>query len=173
MQWFIGRTRTSSGNFIVNVGDIRYRTEIPHRQDGDIPVSHRVIDWEDEIFGPGVSKEDDAPALLIVWIILGALHLIAWDFQFPSQVEKIIWRVASLTLIATPCFLFLAEVFEITDSTRVYYLDFDDMDITRSILLSVGVVARLVLMVLMFASLRDLPASAYETVPWTTYVPHL
>ncbi|KAF8843866.1 hypothetical protein BDN67DRAFT_84427 [Paxillus ammoniavirescens] len=141
-------------------------------EDEDILVSRRVI-WEDEIFGPGIDKELDASALLAVWIILGALHLIAWDFQFSSQVEKIIWRVASLTLIATPCFLFLAEWFGLTDSGRGYFLDFDDMDITRFILLSIGVVARLVLMVLMFANLRDLPATAYETVSWTVYIPHL
>ncbi|KIK93210.1 hypothetical protein PAXRUDRAFT_789218 [Paxillus rubicundulus Ve08.2h10] len=120
-----------------------------------------------------MSKTDDAPALLLILLINRSFGSIACDFQFPSQAEKIIWRVASLALIVTPCLLCLAEMFGITDSLDSYYLDYDDMDTIRFSLLSVGVLARLVFMVLMFASLRDLPAIAYETVSWTVYIPHL
>ncbi|KAF8838395.1 hypothetical protein BDN67DRAFT_971594 [Paxillus ammoniavirescens] len=45
--------------------------------------------------------------------------------------------------------------------------------VTFDILRRMGVVARFVLLVLMLASLRDLPPSAHETVSWTVYIPHL
>ncbi|KIJ12210.1 hypothetical protein PAXINDRAFT_101330 [Paxillus involutus ATCC 200175] len=129
--------------------------------------------WWQEILGVALDvKHDDdglyfALALLIVWIVFGALHLIAWDFQFPSHAEKIMWRVASLVLIAAPCVCFLAQ--QIDDK----YLDADATTSIGACVLVLGVVARLTLLILMLVSLRDLSASAYQTVSWTSYVPHL
>ncbi|KIJ08386.1 hypothetical protein PAXINDRAFT_23589, partial [Paxillus involutus ATCC 200175] len=121
--------------------------------------------WREEIVGGRlgsgeVDRKYGLSALLIVWVIFGALHLIAWDFQFPSQAEKIIWRVASLTLVASPCVFFLT-----------FKSDF--MAVIALFVVCIGVVARVVLLVVMLASLRYLPASAYQTVSWTSYVPHL
>ncbi|KIJ10267.1 hypothetical protein PAXINDRAFT_86301, partial [Paxillus involutus ATCC 200175] len=108
--------------------------------------------------------------LLIVWIIFGALHLIAWNFHFPSQAERVMWRVASLTLLGAPCISFLAFFLDHIDAVTVP----DQLaDITAGSTLCIGVLARLVLLVLMFVSLRDLPPSAHEIVSWTSYVPHL
>ena len=35
------------------------------------------------------------------------------------------------------------------------------------------IIARVVTLVLAFKSLRDLPSGAYETVHWTTFIPHV
>ena len=35
------------------------------------------------------------------------------------------------------------------------------------------ILARAVTLVLAFTSLRDLPPGAYETVYWTTFIPHI
>ncbi|KAF8836767.1 hypothetical protein BDN67DRAFT_957565 [Paxillus ammoniavirescens] len=113
--------------------------------------------------------------LLIVWAIFGGLHLIAWDFQFPSQVEKIMWRVASLALIVAPCIYFLGMVLHKLGwlGTVMIALPEAVAIILVSAPFLLGVLARFVLLALMFASLRDLPPSAHDTVPWTVYVPHL
>lgn len=37
-------------------------------------------------------------AFCAAWVIFGALYLTAWNFQFPTEIEKIMWRVASLVL---------------------------------------------------------------------------
>ncbi|GAM36336.1 hypothetical protein TCE0_018f05346 [Talaromyces pinophilus] len=35
-------------------------------------------------------------ALTIISVVVGSLHLIAWNFQFPTRVEQITWRTAAL-----------------------------------------------------------------------------
>ncbi|KIJ14017.1 hypothetical protein PAXINDRAFT_100368 [Paxillus involutus ATCC 200175] len=144
-------------------------------QDYTFSISRGRRYWLGEIIGVREVDQNSFSVLLIVWIIFGSLHLIAWDFQFPSQVEKIMWRAASLTLIGAPCFYLLVIV---VGKKRLYALAEPQLPgmilpilIFGPILL--GVVARVVLLVLMFASLRDLPPSAHDTVPWTVYVPHL
>jgi len=103
-------------------------------------------------------------SLYLTWIILGGLHLIAWNWTFPTETERIIWRVASLVLVTTPL------AFAI-----VPYLDrFAGIsDYATYSLVGVGIIARTLLVALMLASLRALPCSAYAPVDWTTYIPHI
>ncbi|KAF8836773.1 hypothetical protein BDN67DRAFT_973762, partial [Paxillus ammoniavirescens] len=73
-----------------------------------------IKEWFFEITTGGADDGADHNVwvLSFVWMVFGALHLIAWDFQFPSQAEKTIWRVASFTLISAPCICFLAFFLE-------------------------------------------------------------
>ena len=107
-------------------------------------------------------------SLSATWLLLGGLHLIAWGFHFPTETEKILWRVASLFLAGGPIVFLL--FFTGTKSDGVIG------NISRAfciIAVVVGAVSRALLMGLMLASLRALPPSAYETVAWTAYIPHL
>jgi hypothetical protein len=97
---------------------------------------------------------------LLVWVIFGALHTIAWNFQFPTHTEQTLWRFASLLLLSLPII-----IYQLPTGLNQSVVDY--------ITLGAGVAARFILLVVMLASLRDLPASAYETVSWTAYVPHL
>ncbi|KIJ14013.1 hypothetical protein PAXINDRAFT_13134 [Paxillus involutus ATCC 200175] len=146
-------------------------------QDYTFSISRGRGDWFSEIATGGLTVDghEVLPVLLIVWIIFGSLHLIAWDFQFPSQVEKIMWRAASLTLIGAPCIYLLVIVVgkESFDAFAEPQLPDMILPILMFGPILLGAVARVVLLVLMFASLRDLPSSAHETVSWTVYVPHL
>ncbi|KIJ10404.1 hypothetical protein PAXINDRAFT_86139, partial [Paxillus involutus ATCC 200175] len=149
-------------------------TEIlPHHQENAITVSPKR-GWWDETIGGALDDDVDKDGLysfgafFIVWVIFGGLHLIAWNFQFPTQAERIIWRVASLTLVTAPCIVFLGLVLGKTVAR-----DDDVPGVITTIMFIIGVVARFVLLVLMLASLRDLPSSTYQTVSWTSYVPHL
>ncbi|KIJ10183.1 hypothetical protein PAXINDRAFT_102075 [Paxillus involutus ATCC 200175] len=88
--------------------------------DVDFPIT-RSGSWLAEIFGK-VLDDESIRVLLIVWVVFGGLHLLAWDFQFPTQAEKIIWRVASFTLIATPCCFFLADKMHLISGNTDYAL---------------------------------------------------
>ncbi|KAK3947873.1 hypothetical protein QBC32DRAFT_246888 [Pseudoneurospora amorphoporcata] len=37
----------------------------------------------------------------IISVVIGAIHLAAWDSVFPGRVESIIWKIASVTMMAT------------------------------------------------------------------------
>lgn len=41
-------------------------------------------------------------ALTIISIVLGSLHLIAWNFRFPTRIEQIWWRIAALISVGLP-----------------------------------------------------------------------
>ncbi|KIJ14010.1 hypothetical protein PAXINDRAFT_100365 [Paxillus involutus ATCC 200175] len=139
--------------------------------DHTFSVSRSKTEWFSEIVLGGGDNSDENVVFvgLIVWMIFGALHTIAWDFQFPSQTEKTMWRVASLTLIGAPSIFFLAFFLDKIEAVK---LPGTLMNVIAGATLCIGVVARL-LLVLMLASLRDLPPSAHDTVSWTVYVPHL
>ena len=109
------------------------------------------------------------------WVLLGGLHLIAWSFHFPTKAEKIAWRVASLVLVAGPLVFFTAHaIFKLVSGLvgRNMLNDYVNQ-FMADVLVVLGVVARMLLVALMLASLRSLPPSAYHTVPWTGYIPHL
>ena len=120
-----------------------------------------------------VAKIDDNLIRLLslstTWLLLGGLHLIAWKFHFPTETEKILWRVVSLVLAGGSIVFFLSA-----------FTNRHNDGVIENIFLAffpicfiVGVVSRALLMGLMLASLRALPPSTYETVAWTAYIPHL
>jgi hypothetical protein len=57
-------------------------------------------------FYAGEIEEDSKSyiALLIVEMIIamifGGIHCIAWSFSFPTHVEQILWRASSITIIS-------------------------------------------------------------------------
>ncbi|KIJ14009.1 hypothetical protein PAXINDRAFT_100364 [Paxillus involutus ATCC 200175] len=78
--------------------------------DAAFSVSRSKDEWLRELTIGGAYSNDIGENILVLslgWLVFGGLHLIAWDFQFPSQAEKIAWRVASLALIAAPGLFFL------------------------------------------------------------------
>ena len=109
--------------------------------------------------------------VLGVGVCFGAIHCISWGFTFPTDTELLMWRVLCVAITAVPIYISLG-----------FYLGLwlYDMDFGKTVLyfipLSGGILyilARVVTLVLAFTSLRDLPPGAYETVHWTTFIPHV
>jgi hypothetical protein len=42
------------------------------------------------------------PVLAVMSAAFGCLHLIAWNFEFPTETEKLLWRIATVLSIAVP-----------------------------------------------------------------------
>ena len=105
--------------------------------------------------------------MLGVGVCFGAIHCIAWHFSFPTYTESLIWRISSVAITAVPIYIPLGFSFIMIDS---------GLAIAYFSALSGGILyilARAVTLVLAFTSLRDLPPGAYETVHWTTFIPHI
>lgn len=108
----------------------------------------------------------------IITILFGAIHCFAWSFHFPSETEKLLWRIASLITTASPvawAALFTYVLINVSKQTHTF--------LTLSLLTVVTVplylVARTIILVLALLSLRSLPPAVYETVYWTTFIPHV
>ena len=112
--------------------------------------------------------------MLGVGICFGAIHCIAWHFSFPTYTELLMWRISSVAITAVPVYIPL--VFSLGG-----WLSETDFENFGVILIYFGplsggilyILARAVTLVLAFTSLRGLPPGAYETVHWTTFIPHV
>lgn len=132
------------------------------------------------IFWAGGAGQDemiyaDIIALLVA-MVFGAIHCIAWSSEFESQLEQQLWRSSAIAIIATPAALVVAillvvlidRVFHINGTTGNFL-----MGIFYSCIAVIYIASRLILVVLSFTTLRRLPLSAYRTVQWTTFIPHI
>ena len=68
---------------------------------GDIePRSKRV-----PTFYSGKSSDNGDPKTYavtgLVGVIFGAIHCIAWSFQFPSHMEQMLWRMSAIAISAS------------------------------------------------------------------------
>lgn len=101
--------------------------------------------------------------------IFGAVHCIAWPYSFPSHAEQLLWRMSAIAIVAIPVAMLIGAVVRINRRHWIRRLS--------SVATIIGgimyVSARLLLLVLSFTTLRSLPFTAYQTVEWTAFIPHI
>lgn len=99
----------------------------------------------------------------------GAIHCIAWSFQFLSKAERISWRACSVVITTYPVLLFPGAILgsmtpEPWDFLIAIFL----------VVISISyVLARAVLLILPLLALRSLPPMAYQTIEWSLFIPHI
>jgi hypothetical protein len=100
--------------------------------------------------------------------LFGAMHCIAWSFAFPSDTERHLWHIASISITVCPLafILFGFLLHFLFPNGRVFWGCLNLIFLTY-------VVSRLFLIFLPFLSLRALPPDIYQSVQWTMIVPHL
>lgn len=103
----------------------------------------------------------------------GAIHFAAWNESFPSEPERVLWRVASILVVAVPFLFFLgaAAVLKKGRLHRPYHAIVFNGFLPLGVL--TYIVARVILMVLPFISLRSLPLEALMDVEWVAFIPHI
>ncbi|KIM71355.1 hypothetical protein PILCRDRAFT_82877 [Piloderma croceum F 1598] len=128
------------------------------------------------LFAGSLNKDSDAIGAgliaTLVASIFGAVHCIAWSFQFPSHAEKILWRICSMCITCLPWPVFACTAIIAVDWSRPAWLTIL-VRATGYTLVCFYITARITLLVQALMSLRSLPPGAYETVYWTTYIPHI
>ncbi|EMD31010.1 hypothetical protein CERSUDRAFT_100806 [Gelatoporia subvermispora B] len=110
----------------------------------------------------------------IVCAIFGVWHCIAWNSYFPTNVEHLLWRIASIisALLAIPFF--------VSDKISGHQFMLFNLDLTtwtikliEPIGYSMYIFARGFLLLEMFLSLRRMPDTVFQTVQWTNFIPHI
>lgn len=102
--------------------------------------------------------------------IFGALHAIAWSAAFPSPAEQFLWRASS---IAPAILAFILLTFFLA-SYCLPNVRFGDLEvIVMIVIIPPCFAARLAFIVLPLFQLRDIPPLAYQTVPWSDFLPHV
>ncbi len=128
-------------------------------------------------------------SLYLSGMAFSAVHVAAWNWEFPSRGIKIMWRISTaaafgasfLPFVLMSLGLLWKGVQEAGD--RPYgppsWGKKKILAVIRFLfggtgwgVLALYVVARLVILVLTFYCFTAMPASAYEKVAWTGYIPH-
>ncbi|KAG1902483.1 uncharacterized protein F5891DRAFT_164493 [Suillus fuscotomentosus] len=143
-----------------------------------IPVSRRlqVQTFDGSIKLKVSDKMVLQQAALYMATIFGGIHCMAWFFAFTTHQEQVLWRMSAVAITCTPWLGLNAYlVREIINS--VQRVPNSAMHVIWGVVCSafamLYIIARAVLLVLMFTTLRDLHPDAYKTVLWTSLVPHL
>ena len=110
----------------------------------------------------------------ILMTLFGAIHCLAWNSPFPSQAEKLSWRICALITTSLPALLCGLLGFVSSDQFEEFFES--NFDVVKKIYVFTPVVlyatARIILIVLAFTALRAQPSDAYQTVTWTQYLPN-
>lgn len=128
-------------------------------------------------------------ALLWALPLLGeAIHLLAWNFVFPTRIELWTWRICCLTMFGASSVGYLGNVraakpgmhfrFQLAciwvkPALKEGIFWKYGMDVPGNICTALYNVAKLGILVLAWSSLRALPETAYDTVNWTGFIPHV
>uniref|UniRef100_L2G741 Uncharacterized protein n=1 Tax=Colletotrichum fructicola (strain Nara gc5) TaxID=1213859 RepID=L2G741_COLFN len=90
----------------------------------------RIVQDVSRVPNDVVSMEGHAPYMIVLMtfssLAFGALHCLAWNFEFPSRTELLAWRVASLVaavLPATTLGISLLLIYLITDHVELILLE--------------------------------------------------
>ena len=102
-----------------------------------------------------------------VGVVFGGIHCAGWLFYFPSHEEAILWRVSSAVLTGVALLLSLLENSKSPHEWEPHVIA------VLTIFLLVYVVARLLLLVEAFISLRQLTPGMLALVKWTSFLPHI
>ncbi|KAI0059747.1 hypothetical protein BV25DRAFT_1808616, partial [Artomyces pyxidatus] len=110
-------------------------------------------------------------------MVFGVVHCVAWNYAFPSHAEKLIWRISSIAIIATPGALMLiisgiALNIEEAEHRILYPIFIIAAVLVFALSGPIYIAARMCLLALSFTTLRSLPYQAYQAVQWTLFIPH-
>lgn len=115
---------------------------------------------------------------LLVGFIFGGIHCIACSFDFSSRIELFLWCISSAAIagvhvIFSVCVGILGGLSLIQSDNSLADLVGDSVALWFCLASLLYIFARGASPVVAFATLRSLPPGAYQTVCWTTLVPHL
>ncbi|KAI9754390.1 MAG: hypothetical protein M4579_004728 [Chaenotheca gracillima] len=126
-------------------------------------------------------------AALVLCCFYGGIHALAWNFEFPSTTEHLLWRIASIDTIGgtiTVLSLFSAAVYLhehdvkslwasiLAKESGVLSIAYRTIVLIGLLNLPLFVFSRTFIVVESFIGLRQVPIGVYDTVEWTQYIPH-
>ncbi|KAI5456518.1 hypothetical protein BGZ63DRAFT_428640 [Mariannaea sp. PMI_226] len=118
--------------------------------------------------------------LFVLPAVYGGIHLVVSDGYFATEVERLLWKIASIDIMVTmPAFCMLTFAGALVSRRFLPYESLMENTFATAYklpgycMLFVYILARLYLVVESFLSLRAVPIGAYYTPSWLQMIPHL
>lgn len=108
--------------------------------------------------------------------LFGTIHFVAWNFEFPTPVERILWRLCCCTLISIPLLSTATYFMTIHNARRDSETDTKTNALLRpitTVCVVLYLLARLYLMTEVFRSLAYAPPSTFHEINWPSALPHV
>ena len=103
-------------------------------------------------------------------MIFGSVHLASWNSRLPSTSELWMWRGSSLFCVIYANLFAFVFVRGVNQRSGALDAVLENLTIYGSF---VYIIVRIYMIVEVFISLRALPASAFQSVQWSSFVPHI
>ena len=118
--------------------------------------------------------------LILAGLLYGGLHLLAWKVPFASRAERILWRFSGIFITSAGIGFTGLKGYDEAQGRLddklgdMFTLVLDAFWCFCMFITCLGyLLARTFLVVECFLQLSRLPASAYETLEWSVYLPHI
>jgi len=135
---------------------------------------------------PAYSELDDWKLRLPCFSIaalFGAIHCAGWStkIHFSSHVALLLWRISSIVITASPVIwsLYFSFVYGVSDRwSRPVMYNYtkplrDTFKYISIFTITLYILARVILLVLAFVELRDVPPGALNTIEWANVLPFI
>ena len=119
---------------------------------------------------PIIGANLDAIFLFIVIMTYSCLHVIAWNFHFPTRIEQTIWRVNCIIMVTTTFVFFFRQACRELRYIGKATINWQALVSSAAVLIYTA--ARMYIVVECFVSLRSLPVGAFDSVQWSNFIPH-
>jgi hypothetical protein len=111
--------------------------------------------------------------MVLTFFIYGAMHLLAWQYHFPTNAERTTWRYASIATASSGIIVLVTIVRGSDWFLKRRYLTIISLSFVIYLLGFAALAARSFLVIESFRALPNSPASIYEVPRWSAYVPHI
>ncbi len=109
----------------------------------------------------------------------GCVHLAAWEFEFPTAIESLLWKISGfiiVSLFSASVSILLLIIILATCVLANYDADKISDRFSKQLgkfMMLVFMLSRLYIVVEAFVSLRAVPIGVYWTPAWVQMIPHV
>lgn len=139
-------------------------------------------------YSPPPPTGKEATFIWVISVAHAGIHCAGWDFEFPTWIEMVLWRISSLTLLVVmaiggivpvlstrPWFDFsfnLLWIWVREARRKTWIREWAFASLVNFAYLAY-IMARLVIFAELFSVFRSLPREAYQDVNWSAFWPHV
>lgn len=116
--------------------------------------------------------------IAVIGVMFGAIHCVGWNLGFPTRAEKIIWRTSAVVISTFPILMIfhallimIGGIPQFLTGVRLKGIVIIGEVFWRCF--PIYFLARMILVIEAFITLRDLPKDAFIQVDWTRFLPHI
>ncbi|MCJ1281079.1 hypothetical protein MMC26_000397 [Xylographa opegraphella] len=160
-------------NFLVDVGQY-----LPCINSSELSQPAQKIRFRNDRFPPLERDWLLGHFLMTLSLIFGAVYVAGWNISFPTKSEQTVWRICTVMLFSLVVAFWAVDAgVELHERQKKLSID-EKLAVTPirmllyTVICLVYVTIRLYILIEPFVGLRSLPAVAFETVQWSSFIPH-